>query len=190
MRVTPLARSRPGASVDGRVVRRTVQETPRTNPDPVTPMGTTAHRYGAGEDHTHAGSRHTQLSWLLAGLVRAPQVGHAVGAPSLISWVASAESWADPRRGRRAGMFFGVIVSPWFQRGAARSVHRGWTCPGPRSFARVRSPHSVVAPALGSVSLAPFSPVRARSPLRSDPDAKGESVRELWRSTVVFGVRY
>jgi len=65
--------------------------------------------------------------------VRAPQVGQAVGAPSLISWVASAESWADPRRGRRAGMSLDVIGSPlgvaW-----ARVVagFRWWTSSPPR----------------------------------------------------------
>lgn len=81
--------------------------------------------HDVGADHTHDSFRHTQPSGVSAGRVRAPQVGQAVGAPSLISWVASAESWADPRRGRRAGVFFGVIVSPWFERIAHTAFHRG-----------------------------------------------------------------
>lgn len=70
--------------------------------------------YGAGADHTHAAARHTQPSGVSAGRVRAPQVGHAVGAPSRISWVASAESCGDPRRERprRPDKLSDVMESP------------------------------------------------------------------------------
>ena len=43
-------------------------------------------------DHTQAAFRQTQPSRVSAGRVCVPQVGHAIGAPILSSWVASAES--------------------------------------------------------------------------------------------------
>ena len=96
-------------SVAGAVVAGVVFTAVMTPIMPTTRAGTVA--YGA--DHTHAGFRHTQPSGVSAGRVRAPHVGQAVGAPSLISWVASAESWGDPRRGRRPGtLWSAVMVSP------------------------------------------------------------------------------
>ena len=66
-----------------------------------------------GYDHTQAESRQTQPSRLSAGRVCEPQVGQAIGAPILSSWVASAESSGAARRGRRVGTFLpNVMDSP------------------------------------------------------------------------------
>ena len=66
-----------------------------------------------GYDHTQAESRQTQPSRLSAGRVCEPQVGQAIGAPILSSWVASAESSGDERRWRPVGMLLpNVMDSP------------------------------------------------------------------------------
>ena len=91
------------------------------------PFNTTLMRSGTrpdDQDHTQAESMHTQPSRVSAGRVCEPQVGQAIGAPSLSSWVASAESSGDARRLRCAGVrLLSVIVSSQGRTARGCTVH-------------------------------------------------------------------
>ena len=86
------------SSVTGRAVTIAVGVV-YTRPSPASSNGVACR--GAYPDHTHAELRQTQPSRVSASRVCVPQVGHAIGAPILSNFVASAESSGAARRGPR-----------------------------------------------------------------------------------------